>query len=459
MGSALMAAAAQVDITPPRGTQIAGDIGRYRPAEVVIDPLFVKALVLEQDGIRLCLLSLDLLAAEASWCTEVRQKLAARLGTRPEAVLIHCTQSHAAPMIGDLAGRPASPYFPAEFPFLRGGSGAAYADQVQAGVLQAVDTAAAALGPARIGWASGIEGRISFNRRFVMRDGRVRTHPRSGDPEIRYVEGPIDPEVGVACISSDGDRPLTNIAMLLHFTCHPVHGYPQRHISAGWPGAWSSGVKQSFGQECTPLVLNGCCGNIHHANHLDPEYDDDYRRMGRLLTEDTAGLLRRLRFQDDTRLAYASEHLSIPLRSISDEQLAAARHLLQVHPTPKWLDETAHAADWDWIYAASLLDLYDESQQNPMADYEVQVLRIGDLAIVGFSGEPFVELGLRVKVNSPTYPTYTVHMCNGCAGYIPTAEALRHGGYETRTSQWSRLAPEALEIIGDGALALLHDVF
>ncbi|MHB0878464.1 MAG: hypothetical protein ACYC5O_20705 [Anaerolineae bacterium] len=464
MNGSLAAGAAQVEITPPRGTQIAGDIGRYRPAEVVVDPLYAKALVLEEGGKRLCLIALDILAAEAPWCGEVRREVAARLGTDVEAVLVHCTQSHAAPMIGDLVSRSDSPYFPSDMPWLRGGA-VGYGDQVRRAVLEAVDTAAAGLRPASLGTASGIEGRISFNRRFFMRDhsgnGRpsVRTHPRSGDPDILYAEGPIDPEVGVACIGSRGEGPLTNIAMLLHFTCHPVHGYPQRHISAGWPGAWASGVKGNHGEECTPLVLNGCCGNIHHANHLDPTYDDDYRRMGHLLCEDTAALLRRLRFQEETPLGYASRHVGIPLRRIPEEQLAAARLLLRQYPSPKWKDESALAADWDWIYAASLLDLHDESLANPTADYEVQVLRLGDLAIVGFGGEPFVELGLRVKLGSPTYPTYTLHMCNGCAGYVPTAEALQHGGYETRTGQWSRLAPEALQSIGDEALSLLHQVF
>jgi neutral ceramidase len=458
MNDTLMAGAAQAEITPPRGTQIAGDIGRYRPAEVVIDPLFAKAVVLEQGGTRLCLIVLDILAADAGWCSEVRREVASRLGTQADAVMVHCTQSHAAPMIGDLVGRADSPYFPADMPWLRGGA-VGYGDQVRAGVLEAVDAAAAALRPAAIGTASGIEGRISFNRRFFMRDGKVRTHPRSGDPNIRYAEGPIDPEVGVACITNTGDGPLTNLSMLLHFTCHPVHGYPQRHVSAGWPGAWSAGVKHSFGEDCTPLVLNGCCGNIHHANHLDPTYDEDYRRMGRLLTEDTAGLLRRLQFQEETPLAFASRHVAIPLRSIPAEQIEAARTLLAQHPGPLWKAESDLAADWDWVYAASLLDLYDESLANPLADYEVQVLRVGDLAIVGFGGEPFVELGLRVKLGSPTYPTYTLHMCNGCSGYVPTAAALTHGGYETRTGQWSRLAPQALETIGDAALALLATVF
>ena len=43
-GSRLLAGAAQVDITPKMGTHLEGDLGRSRPAEILVDPLFAKAL-------------------------------------------------------------------------------------------------------------------------------------------------------------------------------------------------------------------------------------------------------------------------------------------------------------------------------------------------------------------------------------------------------------------------------
>ena len=38
---------------------------------------------------------------------------------------------------------------------------------------------------------------VSFNRRFVMRDGSVRTWMNLANPEVVRPAGPIDPEVGV----------------------------------------------------------------------------------------------------------------------------------------------------------------------------------------------------------------------------------------------------------------------
>jgi len=45
------------------------------------------------------------------------------------------------------------------------------------------------------------------------------------------------------------------------------------------------------------------------------------------------------------------------------------------------------------------------------------------------------------------------------AGYVPTRRAFAGGGYETRTAGWSRLAPEALEIIERETVGLLRELF
>jgi hypothetical protein len=50
-------------------------------------------------------------------------------------------------------------------------------------------------------------------------------------------------------------------------------------------------------------------------------------------------------------------------------------------------------------------------------------------------------------------------MSNGYAGYVPTAEALKRGGYETDTSNGSQLAPEALDMICTASGELLNELY
>ncbi|MBM3279721.1 MAG: hypothetical protein FJY95_16820 [Candidatus Handelsmanbacteria bacterium] len=56
----LGAGAASAQITPPAGTHLSGSgMGDHRPAEVVLDPLYARAIVFESAGRRLCILALD----------------------------------------------------------------------------------------------------------------------------------------------------------------------------------------------------------------------------------------------------------------------------------------------------------------------------------------------------------------------------------------------------------------
>ena len=451
----LCAGAATTDITPEMGIQLAGDIGRHRPVEEVRERLHAHALVLEREGRRCCLLSLDLLGVTNAWAAAIRQRAHERFGLEPDAVMVHVTQNHSAPTIGHFFIRDECDLFPPEHPWLRGGD-ERYNRPAVDGILAAIGEASNRLQPVTAAAGRRMDGRVAFNRRFVLRDGTVRTHPPACDPSILHCEGPTDPEVGVMTFTDDGGRV---VAALLHHTCHPTHGYPTRYVIADWPGAWADGVRAELGGQCVPLVLNGCCGNVSPSDHLHPSQTRDHREMGRKLTASTVAALGQMSPLDASTLDWVSQVIPIPIRTLDPAQVGAARKLIADHPEPMWRDESKTSVEWDWVYAASVLDLHESTQREPTYPYEIQAVRIGDAAVLALMGEPFVEAQLRIKLESPTAHTMVAHMCNGFVGYVPTKRAFAGGGYETRTANWSRLVPDALEIIESEAIDLLRELF
>ncbi len=453
----LRAGAAQVDITPALGVQLAGDIGRYRPVEEVRDPLYAKALVIARGGQRVCWVVLDVLAIGHRGVEAIRRTAAARCGLAPDHILVHATQTHSAPSVGHffVYDGDVLELFPKDHPWLLGGDDR-YDPVCVEGAARAIALACERLQPARVEAGRGVDGRVAFNRRFIMRDGSGRTHPPNGSPDILCAEGPADPEVGVLRFTHADGRPL---AYVLHHTCHPTHGYPHRWVSADWPGAWAQGVVALGGGEGVALVLNGFCGNIHHANHLDPQAKSDHREMGRTLTETTAAVLKRLTPMERPTLTMAARSLRIPMRSPTAKEIREARALLRKHPRPIWTDAAKTAVHWDWVYAAMRLDLAHNVKRHPRFAYPVQVFRLGDVGIVAVPGEPFVEEQLRIKEHSPAPFTFTAHMSNAYVGYLPTPEAFKRGGYETHTSSGSKLHPSAIRRVGDTSLALLRELF
>lgn len=450
----LKAGAAKADITPAMGTQIDGDIGRYRPTEEVRDPIYARALVLEQEGRRFCLLSMDLLSITHEWSDRVRQRLSDRFGFPREAVAVHVTQTHSAPSLGKLM---LSDRLPAvqKYPWLQGLNNEDYCPMALERIEKAVAAALSQLQPVRVGYASELDGRVAFNRRYVMRDGTATMFGGRKRQEILHIEGPADPEVGVLAFTNAAG---THTALLLHHTSHPTHGYPQRFISADWPGLWCERIEPEL-KGGLPLIVNGCCGNVHHANVLDPTQVDTAERMVQLLSETARKAMGKLNYEHQLKLDWRSQTIPLPFREVPKEKFDKAKALIAEHPEPMWLDEAKTRVDWAWCYAASMLDLEEMVTTQPHFEYEVQALRVGDVGIVVLIGEPFVEGQLEIKMRSPAKRTYVAHMSNGYAGYIPTPRALKGGGYETDVCVSSKFAPEALGMIVEASIQLLNQLF
>ena len=112
--------------------------------------------------------------------------------------MVHVTQNHATPSIGHLFLIGSKTRFPAEYPWLMGGD-----DRYNEPTIQKC-IEAIGMGGGEIGTGIGVnrsrrlDGRVAFNRRFIMRDGTAKCHPMPCDPDILHVEGPVDPSVGVA---------------------------------------------------------------------------------------------------------------------------------------------------------------------------------------------------------------------------------------------------------------------
>jgi len=456
----LRAGAAQVDITPKAGAHLAGAVGVHRPARLVLEPLYAKALVFESEGRRLCFLALDITIITEDYTALIREQASELFGIEPDALMVHAVQNHSAPPIGHFMVDPDFEGIPDEYEWIRG-SEKAYSDLAAQRAVEAIGLAHEALQPVQIGVGSGIEGRWASNRRAVRQDGTVGMPGRSWDDPrgptwIRYIEGPMDPELGVMCVR---DESLNMLAMLVNYTCHPVHVFPRPFVSSDWPGAWADELRRVHGDRCVPLVLNGACGNINPWPPFDPDYGNDHRAMGRALAETTGKVVQTLEFTGEVLLDWRVRHLPIAIRELSAEEMAWAEGILGEHPQPVWADEERTAVDRDWMAAASVYSVHLMRERSETLDYEIQVLRVGDTAFVGLPGEPFVELGLAIKMASAAYPTYIAHCTSHYVGYIPTPEALKRGGHEANTRYWAKLVPEAFDMIVAAATELLDEVF
>ena len=464
----LRAGAAMIDITPPAGTHLAGSgAGEHRPAQAVMDPLFAKAIVFEAGEQRVCMVILDLTIVTGDYTDLIRAAIGEQTGLAPEAIMIQATQTHSAPSLGYFM---LDPDFPlettAETEYLRGAE-RAYGDRAAAAAVEAAVEAESKLQPVCIGLGRGVLGDLAFNRRGIRRDGTIampkplgREQQPFGIADICYLEGPMDPEVGVCCVQDMNMQPL---AFLLHYTCHPVNAFGYREtyraVSADWPGAWTREMQQLFGGDAVPLVVNGCCGNINPWHPFDPDCRPDHQRMGRELAQMSERIVHNMAFANDAALDCRVEKVGLPYREIPAERLREVNAILAKDPQPPRGENGE--VDPHWFRAASTRSVELARQRDAEFPYEIQAFRIGDLGVIGLPGEPFVEGQLALKTNSAAPFLFPAHLTTHYVGYLPTRAAYARGGHEANedVTYWAKLAPGSLETVVEQARTLVEELF
>jgi len=409
-----------------------------RHATAVRDPLFAHTMVVDDGRAPICLIACDVLSLKRSTVLRAREAISQATGLDPGRIGMSATHTHYGPTTAQLWTQDQD----ADPDYLR---------QFEQGIVQAACDAFAARRPAMLGINWGFEGKLSFNRRFIMRDGSALMHPQPGSTDILYQEGATDPEIGVMAARDQAGRPL---GYWVNFACHATVSGRPTEISADFPGELSAEMKRRAGAEVVTLFANGCCGNLCQQDVFDPDRlrsgDELIELMGSGLADDVQAAEAGMEFSDQVALDVRSDEVKLPLRHLPPQVVEHSHQVLK--------DRGSHEHR-EVKYAEMILELMHEKRQRPLVPAEIQAFRLGEVGIVMLPGEIFVEHGLEIKLRSPARRTFVVELANGIVGYVPTRKAFEGGGYEQRTGNNSKLAPVVGEYMVEVAWALLDSVF
>ena len=96
MASRLHVGSASVDITPPLGAHMLGSF-QDRLADSIADPLYAKAIVLQNDETALAIVVCDIIGANRRDMDIAKQHVAEQAGLPAACVFVACTHTHYAP--------------------------------------------------------------------------------------------------------------------------------------------------------------------------------------------------------------------------------------------------------------------------------------------------------------------------------------------------------------------------
>jgi hypothetical protein len=373
---------------------------------------------------------------------EVCRAVEARTGIAPERVMLAASHAHSTPETLDI-----TPLYEVEsageWLELLGGQLAAAAAAAQRGMR-----------PARLKFGQGRATGIAANRRQLLADGRFH-QPSAGVPAAPVVRpGLLDEEVGVLLVEfADGGH-----SVLINFACHPVSVQVQPLVSADYPGVACALVEGAVPECCHCLFAQGADGDVNPLRGGQRKDFGDVARYGRILGGEVLKVVARLQDPETEAMApavgAALEEAALPVRDLPDPEPyrrveAEARAALAVADDPERFDLRNQAR----VAAEALRAI--EMGTGPLR-VPVQVLRLGDAALVGCPGELFVQLGLEIKRQAASPHALVIGYANDYAGYLSTPAAFEEGGYETSLGPWCRVGPAGGRMVVDAGLRLVR---
>jgi hypothetical protein len=434
--------AATVAITPPLGVPMAGYYSE-RGATAVHDDLLSHALVLESQGTKAALVTLDLVSTSRPFVEEARQEIERTTDIPAAHVMISASHTHTGPILARTSQR-----YDAQ-----GGQqerATSFMTKLPGLIAQSVREANARLTPVKVSAAVGRVDGLAFNRRFHMQDGSVGWNPGKLNPNIVRPAGPTDPDLPVVLFEGAKARPL---AAYVNFAIH-LDTVGGTEISADAPGTVSRLLAAAIEPDLVTVYATGCCGDINHINVSRSGPQKGHAEAARIGTLIAAGVLRALENARPVApgpIRIRSEMVSLPLPEIEaadveEAQKIAERVRSHAMPAPKFMEQ---------VKAFKVLDI--ARRDGKPQEVEVQVVTLGDdLAWVSLPGEIFVELGLAIKQGSPFRQTMIAELANGSIGYIPNRVAYPQGNYEVVSARCGEGSGEKLV---DTALRLLREVY
>jgi len=405
-GSEFRAAVVKKNITPS-DTQYLLGYGE-RKSEGVHDSIFHRIVAIDDGTKQFFIISTDICLFSPSEYDKVAAKLQKQYGIEPVDVWWTVTHTHSAPEVGvpGIYGTYMGERIKHEID-------AAYTALVEQELINGILEARKNLEPARLGVGWGFS-QANINRRALDIDGKASLGLNP--------DGAVDRRIGLLRIDKEDGSPMALISN------YPIHGTvlgPQNLLISGdVAGIVSEYVEQEIGAPV--LFINGAAGNLAPIYSVYPTPESGHLGEFRVL--------------------------------LGDKILEANRRILSTTKEVKLNSgaltvKTPRKPGLGW---PPDLDAYTSTDNgNKMVKLPVRFLTINDdIAIWSAPVELFNEISNEVRDRSPFPYTFYFGYTNGWLGYLPTASAWPHGGYEVE--RVSPFTPSAETELKEAVLGYLE---
>jgi hypothetical protein len=227
-------------------------------------------------------------------------------------------------------------------------------------------------------------------------------------------------------------------------------------ISADFPGYACLEVERGLGPEVVVLYTNGALGDVGTRLVRRSRSFAEAERLGAIVGAEALNTIRKInRASADVELLGARRRFLAPPRkfpplSEAQQTLDEAERLYEAAIREGGPPGPIRAAE-AWVEGAGELERTIREWTPREMTAEVQVLGFGRNLLVGLPGEPFVEIGLRIKQRLGPGRTWVLGCANDYLGYILTRQDCEKKVYEAGCNLF---APDFERLVEDAAVDL-----
>ncbi len=392
--------------------------GELRATAVVIEkPGVAKVAIVECDVLWVTKEIVDAAVAEIEKTTAI-----------PAAnILVNATHTHHAP------GTAPAHLF---------GASAKFAEEVRRGIVKCVQEADARCVSAALHFQLGEEHTVGENSRLLLPDGCITWLNPAGEAGLKVQPtGPFDPQLPVLDFRSGDGR---SVAVIFNHSTHTIGTRSGKDVrSPGFYGLAAQEMEREFGGIYS--FLEGASGSTHNVRGIPvPEAIDRIKAAVSKARSQAAP-------QPVAKIAALKRPFVFKVRTFDENAEAAkVRKYARTYAA-------ASADRIEQLFAAARERLRPEMGSERTT--WLQVVALGDIAIVGIPAEYFTGLGLDIKKRSPFKQTIIAELANDWIGYLPDKQGHELGGYQAWTGLHSFAEPGTGERVADEVVKMLEEVW
>lgn len=427
-----------VEVQPPLGLRIPGYY-HVRLAAGTADPLHLRCTAFAYGEEKAVIFNCEAIGMYAGAYEIIKKKVAQQCGISEDAVYINCVHSHTSYVI----------FTPGE----EMDDMDIHLHRLFRIFADCAKLALEDLKPCTIRTAIGEAKGIAFVRRYRMKDGTVRTNAPYGDPNVVGPIGTPDEHVRVIRILREGAKEI----LIVHFGNHAdmIGG---NLFTPDWPGYLVQNLDTVLEGKVNTMFLLGVQGDLNHRDFYHPRLElkgvDNAKSAARMLTGAVLRVydLAKPVAADTLRLAH--KYVQVGKNTYNPEDLPMVEEIVKIYREKG--DKAPELQNYPMKHQEALR-IKANLARPEFFNLRISGLRVGDIAFIGFPGEPFASIGMEVVKNSNMPMTLVSSCTNGYEGYYPDSQAYKEPGYSYEKCA-SPFAPNCAEILIEGALDVLEQL-